>query len=350
MGLSVPFKDADGVLRLLNKMQLVNPDFQFARDSQYLTIALKRDLSKTELSSITASSAQMKIIEVNFREASRGPRNLREACSSSVPATILDQLPRSYDIIGDIILVEIRDELRKFSKIIGEAILKLNPRLRLVVRKAEQTKGEFRTRNVEIIAGVGNTETIHHECDCRFKLDVNLVYFNPRLSNEHMRVARESGEGEVVVDMFSGVGPYSILIAKTRPFVKIFAVEWNPVALQYLKENVMVNKVAERVSCNYGDVRSFAPKFSDKADRVIMNLPSSASEYLDSAAILLKPTGGTIHYYTFANRGQKLDAIVSSLEHQLKMSNRKVESIAFQRVIKEVSANRVQIVLDLIVK
>ncbi len=349
LGLVTHFRDADSVLRSLNKIQLINRDLQFSRSNECLMIPLKRELSETELSVLRKHSAQVRILEMDFPETSRRPKNLREACPE-LPPNILDQLPRSYDIIGDIVLVEIEDELRAFSNVIGNGILKLYPHLRLVVRKTGKTTGQYRTRNVEIIAGEGGTETIHREFECRFRLNVNSVYFNPRLSYERMRVAKQAREGEVVVDMFAGVGPYSILLAKTQPNVRVFAIDLNPVAYQYLKENVLVNRVAERVSCYFGDVREYTPRLRGIADRVIMNLPSLSSEFLNSAASLLKPEGGIIHYYTFAHRGDTMEKVTSALQALLRMSDRSVESFTFQRVIKEVSPDRVQIVLDSIVR
>ena len=100
--------------------------------------------------------------------------------------------------------------------VIGEGIMEINPHLRLVLRKSGQVSGTFRTREYEAIAGEGDSETVHEEFSCLFRLDVTKVYFNPRLSHERMRVARQIKEGERVLDMFAGVGPYSILIAKTQ--------------------------------------------------------------------------------------------------------------------------------------
>ncbi|HKM77498.1 MAG TPA: class I SAM-dependent methyltransferase family protein [Candidatus Bathyarchaeia archaeon] len=350
LGLVTPFRDADSVLRFLNKIQLINRDLQFSRSNECLMIPLKRELSETELSELGKHSAQVRILEMNFTESPRRPKNLHEACLEQLPPNILDRLPRSYDIIGDIVLVEIEDELRAFSNVIGNGILKLCPHLRLVVRKAEKITGQFRTRNVEIIAGEGGTETIHREFECRFRLNVNSVYFNPRLSYERMRVAKQAREGEVVVDMFAGVGPYSILIAKTQPDAQVFAIDLNPVAYKYLKENALINRVAERVSCYFGDIREYTPKLCGIADRVIMNLPSLSSEFVDSAASLLKPKGGIIHYYAFARRGETIEKITRALQALLKMSDRSVESFTFQRVIKEVSPDRVQVVLDSVVR
>jgi tRNA (guanine37-N1)-methyltransferase len=267
-----------------------------------------------------------------------------------LPPNIVERLPRSYDIIGEIALVEIEDELKTFSSIIGNGILRIHPHLRLVVEKIAKTEGQHRIRKVKPIAGHGKTETVHREFSCKFSLDVNCVYFNPRLSHERMRIAKQVKEGEVVVDMFAGVGPYSILIAKTRPVVQVFSIDLNPAAYKYLAENVFLNKVAERVSCYLGDARRYAStSLRGIADRVIMNLPSNSSEYLDTASSFLKPHGGMIHYYAFAHRNQNIEDATSTVQSLLKTSGRRIESVKYQRAIKEVAPNRVQIVLDAII-
>lgn len=303
------------------------------------------------MSEVSQFSVHARVIEAIFSELPRRPRDLREACLGLLPSKILDQLPRAYDIIGDVAIVDVEDELQAFSKIIGNRIMKLAPRLRLVVKKAAKTTGQYRTRSVEIIAGYGTTETTHREFSSRFRLDVNSVYFNPRLAYERMRVAKQVKKGEVVVDMFAGVGPYSILIAKTIPNVQVFSIDLNPVAYKYLTENIFLNQVADRVSCHMGDVRTHTcTTLRGIADRVIMNLPSDSSEFVDAAAFLLKPSGGTIHYYTFASRKQNIEDITRSFQSLLARTGRNVEAFTFLRTMKEVSPSRVQIVLDVNVK
>ena len=310
-------------------------------------VPLTRRLSGNELSELARHSPHVRILETEFLESPKKPKNLREACTAVLPSTVLDKLPRSYDVIGDVALIEIRDELGKYYEEIGDEVLKLNPRLRLVVRKMEKTTSQFRTRKVAAIAGRGRTETVHCEFSCRYRLDVNSVYFNPRLSHERFRVAKQVMGGEIVVDMFAGVGPYSILIAKRQPNVRVFAVDLNPAAYEFLKENIMLNRVADRVSCYLGDVRVYAVGcLRGFADRVIMNLPSSSAEFVDTAASLLKPRGGTIHYYTFASRDAGIEDVTRVFQSLLKRNHRTVESFTFRRAIKEVSPGRVQIVLD----
>jgi len=350
-GLRVPFQDAHSVIQFLNKVQLVNRNLQFSRHDDCLIIPLNRQLSDAELSELESRSVQARVCEEVFSTSPKRPRDLREACLKLLPSNIVERLPRSYDIIGEIALVEIEDELKAFSSIIGNGILRIHPHLRLVVEKVAKTEGQLRIRKVKPIAGHGKTETVHREFSCKFSLDVDCVYFNPRLSHERMRIAKQVKGGEVVVDMFAGVGPYSILMAKTQPIVQVFSIDLNPAAYKYLAENIFLNKVVERVSCHLGDARKYAStSLRGIADRVVMNLPSNSSEYLDTASSFLKPNGGIIHYYAFAQRNQNIEDVASIFQSLLKASGRRVETIKYQRVIKEVGPNRVQIVLDAIIR
>ena len=87
-------------------------------------------------------------------------------------------------------------------------------------------------RDYELIGGSGNTETVHREYGCVYNLDISKVYFSPRLSYEHYRVASQVQEEEIVIDMFAGVGPFSILIAKNHEHVKVYAIDLNPEAVK----------------------------------------------------------------------------------------------------------------------
>ncbi|MDQ6964792.1 MAG: methyltransferase domain-containing protein, partial [Mariprofundales bacterium] len=156
--------------------------------------------------------------------------------------------------------------------------------------------GEFRTRVLTHIRGVRRTETTYREHGLVYELDVSRVYFTPRLATERLRVA-EGIEGGVVVDMFAGVGPFSLLIAKTRPQARVVAVDKNRHAVQYLKRNIQRNKV-HNVDAMLAD-SAHLPLPSSTADHVIMNLPHSAEQFLSEAIRVTKPRG-IIHYYDIA--------------------------------------------------
>jgi tRNA (guanine37-N1)-methyltransferase len=338
-------------LRMLRKMQLLDNGLKFSRDAERTFIPLLHQLSSQDVSVLRNECGDIEVTRATFQENETQPKSLQELIREELPRDLLSNLPRSFDVIGDIAIIELPDSLKPFAPAIGNGTLKLNPRLRLVLMKSSDISGEYRTRTFEPIAGTGASMTVYHEFSCSYRLDVSRVYFNPRLSHERRRVAEEVKDGEHVVDMFAGVGPYSILIAKTRPHSTIHSIDLNPEAIKYLKENVLLNKVANRVIPLQGDARLFATKgLSGIADRVIMNLPSDAINFLDAACQLLKRDGGTLHYYAFASRAEAVADVKDAFLMTVENASRKIQSFTYERVIKEVAPNRVQVALDAIVR
>ena len=198
-------------------LKLTDGTLKLGRTDEIVFIPLVREPSAEDIRNVKAQYATAQFTQALFEEREMRPRNLTDSLRGKIPEALLSSLPRSYDIIGEIGIIELFGELAPFSSMIGEGIMEINPHLRLVLRKSGQVSGTFRTREYEAIAGEGDTETVHEEFSCLFRLDVTKVYFNPRLSHERMRVAQQIKQGECVLDMFAGVGPYSILIAKTQP-------------------------------------------------------------------------------------------------------------------------------------
>lgn len=189
----------------------------------------------------------------------------------------------TFDLIGDIAIVEDSDT----------SILR-RKNVKSVYKKETKVEGIYRTRKYVYLAGKKNTETIHKEYGCRYILDIEKVYFNPRLATERHRIAEKVNNGERVLDMFAGVGPFSILIAKKRD-VEVHSMDINPDAFYYLKKNIEINKV-KNVFPYLGDCRDIVKKLPD-FDRIIMNLPKNSLEFLDTALNKTKK-GGIIHLYS----------------------------------------------------
>jgi tRNA (guanine37-N1)-methyltransferase len=166
-------------------------------------------------------------------------------------------------------------------------------RAKTVVNRASPIEGELRVREWDVLAG-DDTETVHREYGCSFALDIARVYFSPRLATERHRVTEQVREGERVFDMFAGVGPFAVPAAKRG--AEVVGVDLNPVAVEYLRQNAERNGVADRVTAIEEDVREAAEAYQDWADRVVMNLPHSAGEFLDTA-VSLAADECVLHYY-----------------------------------------------------
>jgi len=262
----------------------------------------------------------------------------------------LGKLVKSVDIVGDIAIVKVPLELEGRKKVIAEGVMAVNRSVRTVLNQASPVSGDFRLRGLEWVAGEKKVETTHREFDCSFKVDLSEVYFSPRLSFERTRVAGLIREGEIVVNMFAGVGCFSIIIAKHSRAEKVYSVDINPKAIELMKENIVLNRLEGRVEAVIGDAKEVVEeRFRGVSHRVLMPLPAKAYEYLDAACLALKPEGGVIHYYDFVHARKAEDAkgkAADRVRERLTSLGRDFE-VVFSRVVRTVGPNWHQVVLDL---
>ena len=248
--------------------------------------------------------------------------SLKEHLKGKLSNNELKFVRRGFDIIGDIAQIEIPPELEKKEKIIAEAIMELHKNVKVVVKKVGPTSGEERIRPVKVIAGEKRTETIHIENGVRLKVDLNKVYFSPRLSTEHLRVSEQVKKDEVVFDLFAGVGPYAIPAAKKAK--RVVAIDINKNAIKYLKENAKLNKVQDKIKAYVGDCRKVVKKhrWKQKANRIIMNLPMHASDFLDIAFYVAKPNA-IVHCYFFLPEEELFKGAIKKIKDAEKKFGRK---------------------------
>ena len=220
-------------------------------------------------------------------------RRLKDILSDFIPERNLAYIYNSYDIVGDIAILRLTEESRKYSKIIAEAILNVHKNVKTVLAQTSPVSGDFRLRKLEYVAGEDKTVTVHRESGCQFSIDVAKCYFSPRLFFERMRIAKLVRNEEVVVNMFAGVGCFSIIIAKYSNAKKVYSIDVNPAAYHLMQENIRINSVFERVVPILGDAKDIIQtKLNRSADRVLMPLPEKALEYLPYAILALRNAGG----------------------------------------------------------
>jgi tRNA (guanine37-N1)-methyltransferase len=229
-------------------------------------------------------------------------RETGERDRQQTPADVLGEEP-TYERLGEIVVIDEDDPDR--AREVADAIVSSDVPCQTVMNRASKVQGEFRVRDWEVLAGEG-TETVHREYGHEFLLDVATVYFSPRLATERHRVIEQVESGELVVDMFAGVGPFAVPMA-TRG-ADVIGVDANPDAVRYLRENAERNGVADRVTGINADVRkivdgvedaeteSVRRGFRDSADRLVANLPHSADEFLDTA-VALAGDECVLHFY-----------------------------------------------------
>ena len=262
-------------------------------------------------------------------------RDIRSELGGILPQSILALVPRSFDVIGArghaVAVIEIPVELEKYELLISEALMRVQRNVRSVLSKGTERLGDYRVRDMKLIAGDPNTEIVHRESGCSFKVDPAKAYFSPRESAEREKICALVGPGENVLVMFSGVGPFPICIAKRHPTARCVAVELNPEAHKYCLENIRLNKVGDRVRAFVGDVREVCPGLGEVFDRVLMPLPKGAYEYLDVAIPMVK-LGGVLHFYHWAPRDDPFTDGEKLISLSAKKLGRDIEILSRVRV------------------
>ncbi len=239
------------------------------------------------------------------------PHDLREALRGQLSDDELNQF-RAFDVVGDIAVIKLPEALLPKKHLIGRALIEVQRNIRTVLNQTSPVKGEFRTRDLEIVAGEPKTETTYHEAGCVFKVDLATAYFSPRLATERLREARLVKPGEVVTNLFAGVGSYSIIMARHSKATTIYSIDINPSAFEYMETNIRINRAGDCVVAMLGDAREVVrDKLTGKADRVLMPLPELSHEFFSVALAALKPSGGIVHFYDF---GEEPDIFGPPLE------------------------------------
>ena len=270
---------------------------------------------------------------------------LKKALGDVLSEQEASELYSAFDQIGDIIVVRIPDSLLPKRKIIGEALLESVHPARSVFYQSSDVSGDYRTRKLEIIAGQDDTETEYKEYGCRFKVDVEKAFFSPRLSTERKRIADLVQNGEVIINMFGGVGMFSIIAAKTKNCL-VYNIDLNPYASKLCEENIKLNKKMKGkiISINGDAAQVVKECLQDKGDRTLMLLPERSDEFLDSA-ILATKSGGIIHYYSHQHADKRQDCVQVSKNHFLNVSPVQSEIIG-GRLVRAVGPRFYQTVVD----
>ncbi|VVB92915.1 tRNA (guanine(37)-N1)-methyltransferase Trm5b [uncultured archaeon] len=254
--------------------------------------------------------------------------------------SILDILGYSpaFEQVGDIAII---DRHEKDAGRIADILVR-QKNIKTVVQAETSVGGEFRTRGLSVLAGEKRTETVYRENGCRYLLDIAEVYFTPRLSTERMRIRDQVKDGDKVVDMFAGVGPFSILIAKKFPGARVIAIDKNRAAIRYLKKNVELNKV-RNVEIREGDAMEEIRGISG-ADHVIMNLPHLGLEFLEGALGIIKK-GGVIHFYAITHEDDLFDGILYKIEDIARRLNMQIIPLN-KRVVRPYAPYQHNICID----
>ena len=272
-------------------------------------------------------------------------RLLRDSLEGVLDEHEMGQLVSAFDQIGSIIVIRIPQSLHDKRHVIGETLLEKVKIADRVFCQVSDVAGDYRTRNLELVAGEGDTTTIHRENGCRFLVDVEQVLFTPHLSTERDRVAALVGPGRTVINMFGGVGMFSMPIARRVPST-VYNIDINPRAIELCRHNITLNRLAGRIIPMAGDAGTILWDMEDMADHTLMPLPEDTDRFLDAAVHATK-RGGTIHYYSHIHADHKHDAAALSERHLGSILQADFR-VAGSRLVSAVGPRYYQTVVDMV--
>jgi tRNA (guanine37-N1)-methyltransferase len=285
------------------------------------------DINEDQAAAIR-SIAEFEMVQIDFQPEER----------ISSPEELLGFRP-SFEVVGDIAMVEDSDAER-----VAAVLMSTSKSIKTVIAPISDVEGEFRTRRFRHVAGERGTVTMHREHGLRYRVDLQGAYFTPRLGTERLRIASQVRSGDVVLDMFAGVGPFALLLAKKG--ADVIAMDKNPVAVKYLRENALLNRI-NNIEILEGDASKLALLYDGRADHVIMNLPHSASEFLLPAMRAAKP-GGVVHYYCIAQ-----DDDLYGDEALIRRAAEEIDAgveVLYKEIVRSYAPHRSNVVIDFRVK
>jgi tRNA (guanine37-N1)-methyltransferase len=322
LGLKVDRKNGEKIRKILVEAGLFDRSRKICSDEShvYLPVLEIDEKSAAKLCSI----GQFELVQIGF---------LPEEKIIS-PEDLLGFRP-SFEVVGDIAMVEDCDAER-----VAAALMSTSKSIKTVIAPISDVEGEFRTRRFRHVAGEARTVTIHREHGLRYRVDLEGAYFTPRLGTERLRIAGLVSPGDVVLDMFAGVGPFSLLLAKKG--AEVIAMDKNPVAVKYLRENALLNKV-NNIEILEGDAAELALRYESRADHVIMNLPHSASAFLLPAMRAAKPEG-IVHYYCIAPEEDlyRDEALIKKAAEDMDFG----VQVLYKEIVRSYAPHRSNVVID----
>jgi len=275
---------------------------------------------------------------------------LKELLQERLDSTELEKLSSSFDIIGTIAIIKIPESLTSKRKLIADALIEEIRPVKSVFCQVSAIEGDYRLRKLELISGENSPITVYKEHGCTFKVDVINTYFSPRLSTERLRIAKLTGPNEVIVNMFGGVGTFSIIISRYNKSAKVYSIDSNPIATDICRQNIEINKLTGNVIPVLGDAEQEIHKgLKGVAKRVLMPLPEKARDFVDAAVSSLENGNGMIHYFCHVGADNKKTAIQNGVMDTSESFSKFNHTIRNVRVVREVGPRFYQIVSDVLV-
>ncbi|MFX0139685.1 MAG: class I SAM-dependent methyltransferase family protein [Candidatus Hodarchaeota archaeon] len=276
---------------------------------------------------------------------------LKEELKRELTKEELSILPRGFQTLGKVIILKLNPKLLEKENVIGEACLKLFPRIKSVYVNRGKIVGTFREpEQIEFISGENNSIVEHKEHDVIYKFDITKIMFSKGNVNERKYLATIVKNGEIIVDMFAGIGYFSLPIAKHSSVGKIFSIELNLDSYHFLVENIRINHLEDKIVPIKGNCKVEVVKLSEsgiRADRVIMGVFPAPKKYIKEALTLVSDKGTMFHYEGVVEKDNYI-ALFEEFKEIAQKERYKCE-LESHRFIKSYGPNLYHVVLDIFV-
>jgi len=277
---------------------------------------------------------------------------LKEKLKEKLSQEELDLLPRGFQTIGGAMILKLKTSLLKKKLIIAESCLELLPYIKSVYINLGKVKGEFREpERIEFLAGENNPIIEHKEHGVIYRFNFTKIMFSKGNLKERRLLATFVKENELIVDMFAGIGYFSLPIAMHSKVKKIYSIELNPLSYKFLVENIKLNHLEEKITAINGDSKTEVVKLSSsgiKADRVIMGVFPAPKDFINEALTLVRDKGTMYHYEGVADKEEFME-LFSEFEGIALEAGYSCE-LKSKRFVKSYGPNLYHVVLDISVR
>lgn len=267
------------------------------------------------------------------------------------PENLLDLLPRGYQELNHIAILNLKPALRKYTSQIAESMHEILPSLIAIWNKSGEIQGKFRQpQGLVHLWGDNNSEIIVTENHVKYKFDFTKIMFAKGNVTERRILPTRIKEGEIVIDMFAGIGYFSLGMARTKKPKKIFCIEWNPEAFNYLCENIQLNHVEEIITPIFGDCKEKIVELKEnyiRADRIIMGLLPAPVDAIPAALSIIKDEGAVVVY-----EGVEEKESTKLFDKFSEIANREgfITTIIERRIVKIYKPHLYHVVIEILVK
>jgi tRNA (guanine37-N1)-methyltransferase len=339
LGVKVRKESAEKIKKYLARQKLMDINYKLVSANEFIYFPIGRPDAQDRR---FLSNQKARIVEMKF-DGNPARSDYRKRLKKSLGKGY-DDATKSYDIIGDIALIDAKRgaTARKTARV----IMDLNRNVKTVLSKGGPVSGRYRIRKYVYVAGEKKYDTIYNENGASFRIDVRRSFFSTRLAYERNRISELVKDGENVAVMFAGIGPFAIEIAKKHRNARVVAIELNRQAYGYMLENIKLNKV-KNVEARLGDVKRVAPQYPGFADRIVMPLPKSAQDFLVPVLKMSKKRC-VVHYYAFGKNDTAFEDNELMLRNFFRMNGRRIR-VVFRRVVRTYSAKEIEIVIDFLI-